>query len=246
MVTASQVMQVCKFELAHSYVNVRHKLYKRSRGLGAPMGGMLSAFYAIICCSKREATFFTPRLRDLSMPVAVCRYTHDVYIAIAYVTNDQLTQATEVVRYIAAVGTGYPPPLVLNLEPEGPQRFLEMYIQCVGTAIVISFFNKVADDWIKKGSTVQVRLPTTSSMVSGATQQARIRNTIRRMLECGLQQVEMARAITELQYEAALSGYRQSHVSSALKYLLSRPSYTKERKDMIMKVWEQVKWDSGI
>ena len=45
------------------------------------------------------------------MPVAVCRYMEDVYIGIAYVTNDQLTQATEVVRYIAAVGTGYPPPL---------------------------------------------------------------------------------------------------------------------------------------
>ena len=111
------------------------------------------------------------------------------------------------------VGTGYPPPQVLNLEPEGPQRFLEMYIQCVGTSIVISFFNKVAYDWIKKGSTVQVRLPSASSMVSGTTQQARIRGTIRRMLECGLQQVEMARAITELQYEAALSGYRQSYDS---------------------------------
>ena len=181
------------------------------------------------------------------MPVAVCRHMDDVYIAIAYVTDDQLTLATEVVRYIAAVGTGYPPPLVLNLEPEGPQKFLEMYIQCVGTAIVISFFNKVADDWIKKGSTVQVRLPSASSMVSGTTQQARIRGTIMRMLECGLQQVEMARAITELQYEAALSGYRQSHdiVSSALKYLLSRPSYTKERKDMLKEVREQVKWSSG-
>ena len=44
-ITASQVMQVCKFNLAHSYVNVRHKLCKR--GLGAPVGGMLSAFYAI-------------------------------------------------------------------------------------------------------------------------------------------------------------------------------------------------------
>ena len=172
MVKSSQVMQVCKFDLAQSYVNVRHKLYKRSRGLGAPMGGMLSAFYAIICCSKREATAFTSRLRDLSMPVAVCRCMDDVYIAIAYVTNDQLTQATEVVCYIAAVGTGYPPPLVLNLEPEGPQRFLEMYIQCVGTAIVISFFNKVADDWITKGSAVRVRLPSASSMVSGTTQQA--------------------------------------------------------------------------
>ena len=27
--TVSQVMQVCKFDLAHSYVNVRHRLYKR-------------------------------------------------------------------------------------------------------------------------------------------------------------------------------------------------------------------------
>ena len=77
MITASQVMQVCKFDLAHSYVNVRHKLYKR--GLGAPMGGMLSNFYAIIRCSNGEATAFTPRLRELSMPVAACRYMDDLY-----------------------------------------------------------------------------------------------------------------------------------------------------------------------
>ena len=94
MITASQVMQVCKFDLAHSYVNVRHKLYKR--GLGAPMGGMLSAFYAIICCSKREVTAFTPRLRDLSMLVAVCRYMDDVYIAIAYVKVPRRIVAIEI------------------------------------------------------------------------------------------------------------------------------------------------------
>ena len=34
MITVSQAMQVCKFDLAYSYVNVRHKIYKR--GLGAP------------------------------------------------------------------------------------------------------------------------------------------------------------------------------------------------------------------
>ena len=57
----------------------------------------------------------------MSIPVALCRYIDDAYIAIAYATNDQLTQATEVVRYIAAASTGYPPPLVLNLQPEDPQ-----------------------------------------------------------------------------------------------------------------------------
>ena len=72
MITAKQVMQVSRYDLSHSYVIVRHTLYKR--GLGAPMGGMLSAFYAILCCSRREATAFSPRLRELALPVAVCKY----------------------------------------------------------------------------------------------------------------------------------------------------------------------------
>ena len=29
MITALQVLRVCKFDQAHAYVNVRHKLYKR-------------------------------------------------------------------------------------------------------------------------------------------------------------------------------------------------------------------------
>ena len=60
IITAKQVMQVCRCYLSHSYVNVRYKLCKR--GLGAPMGGMLSGFYAILCCRRKEATAFTPRL----------------------------------------------------------------------------------------------------------------------------------------------------------------------------------------
>jgi len=96
---------------------------------------------------------------------------------------------------------------VLNLEPEAPQRFLEMSIKCVGTSIVVSFFSKVADDWVRTGSTVQVRLPCSSSYVPGTTQQARFCGTTHRMLECVLTPREMARAVTELQYEVALSGY---------------------------------------
>ena len=84
------------------------------------MGGMLSVFYAILCCSRREATAFTSRLRELALPVTVCRYMDNVYIATAYAEDNQLVQATQVVHFIAAAGTGYPPTLVLNLEPEGP------------------------------------------------------------------------------------------------------------------------------
>ena len=77
---------------------------------------------------------------------------------------------------------------------------------CVDTAIVVSFYNKVADDWIKTGSTVQVRLPSASGSVLCDTQPSRIRAAIRRVLECGIKLFEMVRAITELQYECALSG----------------------------------------
>ena len=85
--------------------------------------------------------------------------------------------------------SSYPPPLVLNLEPEGSQSLV-------------------------RGRTIQVRLPSASSNVSGATQQSRVCGTVGRMLECGIKQEEMARAIKELQFEVHLSGHRQSHVSS--------------------------------
>lgn len=74
-----QVMQICRYFLSHSYVHVRHKLYKR--GLGAPMGGVLSDYYVIVCCSRREATSVTPRPRELVLPEAVCRYVWKMCIS---------------------------------------------------------------------------------------------------------------------------------------------------------------------
>ena len=61
------------------------------------------------------------------------------------------------------------------------------------------------------------------------------------MLQCGLRPQEMARAINELQYKVALSGYQQSHVSSAFRHFMTRPSYSKERKVIMMEVWDRVK-----
>ena len=56
--------------------------------------------------------------------MVVCVYTDEVYIAIAYAEDDQLMQATQVVHFITAADTGYPPLLALNLEPEGPRGSL--------------------------------------------------------------------------------------------------------------------------
>ena len=59
-ISTSQLFDTCKFDLMNSYVNMRHQYYKR--GLGALMGGIiLSAFYAILVCSRRELMAFQPR-----------------------------------------------------------------------------------------------------------------------------------------------------------------------------------------
>ena len=54
----------------------------------------------------------------------------DVYLAVAYQDNEQLEKAT-LAMYIASKDIGYPDPLVLNLEPEGTQRFQELTVTAV-------------------------------------------------------------------------------------------------------------------
>ena len=165
----------------HLYVNVRHQYYKR--GLGAPMGGMRSAFYTTLVCSRREMMAFQPRLIELALPCVVCHYMDDVYLVVAYQDTEQLGKATELAMYIAAEGTGYPHSLALNLEPEGTQRFLEFTVAAVGSKIVISFSNKVVQDWMKDESSIQIRLPSPYGTVTSQHQVVRIKGTVQRMLK---------------------------------------------------------------
>ena len=76
----------------------------------------------------------------------------------------------------------------------------------MGISGVVSFCNTVADEWIQYGKTIQVRLPPASRNVSEATQhaQSRVCGTVGRMLEYGIKQEEMDRAIKELQFEVHL------------------------------------------
>ena len=73
---------------------------------------------------------------------------------------------TDLAMYNASEDTGYPHPLVLNLEPEGTQRFLELTVTAVCSMITISFHNKVAQDWKQDESIIQMRLPSPCSIVT--------------------------------------------------------------------------------
>ena len=76
---------------------------------------------------------FQPRLTKLALPSVVCRYIDNVYLAVAYQDILQLGRATDLAMYIASEGTGYPHPLVLNVEPTVTQRFVELTVTAAVT-----------------------------------------------------------------------------------------------------------------
>ena len=179
---------------------------------------------------------FKPRLTELALPMVTCRYMDDAFLAFAWQDNKQLERATEVAKYIAAEGNGYPHPLVLILESEGTQRFLQLTVAPVGNRIVISFYNKVAHDWKQDGSTIQMRLPDSYSDVTSQQQLDRVTGTVQRMMEAELETTEMWLALCELDIECYVSSYNPSYIAQVLQRLMIQPKLKKEIKDMMRKV----------
>ena len=77
-ITITMLMSVVQFDCENSILNVRGKLYKRK--LGAPMGGFLSAFYAMLCFAHREFVTLFPRFKALGMIGWIGRDLDDVLI----------------------------------------------------------------------------------------------------------------------------------------------------------------------
>ena len=157
---------------------------------------------------------------------------------ICWQDKEQLGRATEVAKYIIAEGTGYSHQLALNLEPEGTQRFLELTVAPVGKRIVISFYNKVAQDRKQDCSYIQMRLPDPHSAVTSQQQLDRATGTAQRIMEVELEETEMwlARALCELDIECPVSSYNPSCTSQALKRLVIQPKMKREMKDVMRKM----------
>ena len=123
-----------------------------------------------------------------------------------------------------------------NLEPEGTQRFLELTVTPVGKNIVISFYNKVAQDWKQEGSYIQMRRPDPYSALTSQQQLDRITDTVQRMMEVELEETEMWLALCELDIEYYVSFYNPSYIAQALKRLMIQPNMKIEMKDMMRKM----------
>ena len=106
----------------------------------------------------------------------------------------------------------------------------------VGNRIVISFYNKVAQDWKQDGSTIQMRLPDPYSAVTSQQQLDRVTGTVQRMLEVELEPTEMWLALCELDIECYVSSYNPSYIAQALKRLMIQPKMKRKMKDMMRKM----------
>ena len=143
--------------------------------------------------------------------------------------------------YVASKDTGYPHPLVLNLEPEGTQRFLELTVTAVGSRVVISFYSKVAHDWQQDESIIQMRLLNPCSTVTSQQQVDRIKGTVQRMLEVELEESEMWLALCELDIDCYVSYYNPGYVTQALSSLMIQPKLKEKTKEMMRKMLGRMK-----
>ena len=114
VITVDEVMEVCKFDVRNSVMLVFGKLWRRLRG--APMGGFLSAFYAILCFAYIEHKCIAPMFVRLGLPGGIKRYLDDVLVATLCTSTDDKKHFVEFRQMIGGSNV-YPDPLELNLEP---------------------------------------------------------------------------------------------------------------------------------
>ena len=68
-ILAEDVLEVCNFDINNSVMFVRGYLWQRVRG--APIGGFVSAFYAILCFAYIEYRLVMPMFCKLGLPGAL-------------------------------------------------------------------------------------------------------------------------------------------------------------------------------
>lgn len=155
-ISLAQVYEVCEFDCRNSVILVHGGLRKRT--VGAPMGGFLSAFYAILCFALIEHRQVMPRFRELGLPGGIKRYLDDLIITLQCNSFEQQVEAELFIDWLKSAEV-YPPPLRLNMEAEGDQEFLEAKVFTHDGRLCCCLLNKTADDMMAEKERYRLRLP---------------------------------------------------------------------------------------
>ena len=224
----TDVLKICEYDVTHSDVLIDGVISRRL--LGAPMGGFLSAFYAILLCAMTESTIVTPALRKLGLPRGAKRYLDDVIIALAYTTAAQLVQIQEFVQLLAKA---YPPPLVLNLELQGDQEFLESLVSSQHHILFTTMQNKALADHGQGLPYIRCRLAG-KDLMPIATVKKRVQEILMRTSQTCSHPECITMTCWMLQMEALIAGMHKSIVTGCIQKQMRVPR-TKEEENALAK-----------
>ena len=136
----NQTLSACAFHIRNSLLSIDGVLWKRL--LGAPMGGFLSAFYAMLNLTYVEHKCVMPMFTRMGILGGVKRYVDDIIVALLCRNPEEVAAATAFVHELNKP-TVYPPPLCLN---QGNQEFLEANVTVSGKQLALSWKTRVVVD----------------------------------------------------------------------------------------------------
>jgi hypothetical protein len=195
-ITIDQVMEVCQFDCENAILEVEDSLYRRK--LGAPMGGFLSAFYAMLCFAYIEYKSVTPLFKLMGVPGGIKRYLDDVIVAMYCRSESEVILANSFMQMLGGESV-YKPPLKLNLEPRGDQDILEARV-FQGEELSMMLNNKVATDIAAGIPPYRQRIPQANT-VPRRTLRAMVGNLILRCIQSATSGAMLARSLVEARQE---------------------------------------------
>ena len=155
----------------------------------------------------------------LAPPGGIVRYMDDVFGIYAVQTDEEERTVRD---WFKRVGSGYPPPLQLNVEDESNTvRFLELVITTAGPELSCSLFNKAADDLLN-GRPVRQRLAGFGGGTSMMAKRAVVVGAIHRALDGSLNPSDLMLSVVRILLEMAIAGWPIKWIVRAMDVALRK------------------------
>jgi hypothetical protein len=215
------VKDVCEFDCKNSVIFI-HGMMRR-RIAGAPMGGFLSAFYAILCFALIEHQLVWPMFTSLGLPGGIKRYLDDILAVFAIKSSADRRKAGRFMEWLASSEV-YPAPLKLNVEPEGLQEFLETKVTQQSGELRMMLRNSTVDDILAGKAPYRRRLPATETAPKRVVSQLISGIALRASQSCSTDSL-LHLSLLMLRLEVLCSGHSDSMFWRGIQDIMrSRPS----------------------
>ena len=193
----------------------------------------------------REFTTLYPAFEKLALPGWMGKYLDDVIAAIAYKDQKQLVQIQEFMEWLGSYGA-YEEPLVLNVEPEGDQEFLESKVYRENMELWARLHNKVTKDFMARLPPYRRRLPDRESTPK-AEQIKLVASTMTRIRQLTKPDVSMLQCLIDLKLETEAAGYaRQIFLRAARSQWLPTSNVLNEEEKELFVLSAQCSLDVAI